>query len=164
MKKWLSFGNLLNGLTSLSAWMAVLCAIGIIGFTGVEILGRWVFNFTTKGSEEISSYMLIGITFLGAAYTFVEGGHIRIDLLYKRISPRLRNIVGIFHGIVGIIFCVAITYFSSNLVAQNIAFNSHSSSTWEVPLVIPSILIPIGMGILTLVMISDTIRRIRKTR
>ena len=119
-KKWLSIDFFLNLLTSLTSWVAVLCVFGVIGFCGVEILGRWIFSFTTRGSEELTAFMLVGVTFLGLGYTFAQGGHITIDLVYKRLSPGWQKIMSIFHGLVGILFCGAVTYYSSKLVIQHV--------------------------------------------
>jgi TRAP-type C4-dicarboxylate transport system permease small subunit len=161
MKDQPAVNRLLDLLTTVTSWIAVLCVIGIVGFTGVEIICRWVFNFSLRGPEELTAFMLIGVSFMGLAYTFVQGGHISVDTFSKLLPSVWQKRLSIVHGVIGFSFCAALTYYGSKLVVQNIAFNSHSTSAWNVPLVIPSIFIPIGTGTLGLIMVAYTIRLIR---
>ena len=58
--------------------------------TVYEVFARYLFNAPTIWAYEIA-YMAMGTNFLlGAAYTLRERGHIRIDLVYARFSPRVR--------------------------------------------------------------------------
>ena len=36
---------------------------------------------------------------LGIAYTLKEGGHVRVDVLYEKFSPRTRAVTNIFGGL-----------------------------------------------------------------
>lgn len=41
-------------------------------------------------TNELSSYLLLGIIFLGAAYAHLRGAHIRVDTYTSRLSPKMR--------------------------------------------------------------------------
>ena len=78
--------------------------------TGVyEVAMRYFFNRPVMGTYELSELMLAAIVFFGLAYTAVEQGHIRVDLitsiLPKKIQAFLDDIatltgIGIFTLIV----------------------------------------------------------------
>jgi TRAP-type mannitol/chloroaromatic compound transport system permease small subunit len=72
-------------------WIAVPMIVALI----YEVFARYVFQRPTIWSYEIT-YMIYGTHFLlGAAYTLRVKGHIRIDLLYMRFSPRGRALIDV---------------------------------------------------------------------
>jgi TRAP-type mannitol/chloroaromatic compound transport system permease small subunit len=67
-----------------AAWLVV----PLILFTDYDVFSRYLFTAPTIWAFELG-YMAMGAHFLlGAAYTQRERGHIRIDLLYSRLSPK----------------------------------------------------------------------------
>lgn len=152
--------KVINILIWISGWIAFAAVIGVIGLTGFEIICRWIFGFSTRASEELTGYMLVAVTFFGLSYTFLKNGHLTVGVLFDRLSRRWKRIFSIFNGFISIIFCFLLTFFSTKLVIQTIDYNSHSASTLYVPLVIPTILIPIGTGIMALAILARTIKLI----
>jgi TRAP-type mannitol/chloroaromatic compound transport system permease small subunit len=60
-----------------------------------EVVARYVFHRPTIWSYDIT-YMIYGTHYLlGAAYTLHVKGHIRIDLLYMKFSPRGRAVIDV---------------------------------------------------------------------
>ncbi|SDG15954.1 TRAP-type C4-dicarboxylate transport system, small permease component [Celeribacter baekdonensis] len=68
---------------------------GMIGLTGVitlQIVSR-VFFTSVGWTEEVARFLLIWITFLGAALAFQQGRHIAVTLLRDSLPLTLRRIV-----------------------------------------------------------------------
>jgi TRAP-type mannitol/chloroaromatic compound transport system permease small subunit len=75
-----------------AAWLVVPLTIA----SCYEVFSRYVLNAPTIWAFELA-YMAMGAHFLiGAAYTLREKGHIRIDVLYSRFSPRAQAWVDVF--------------------------------------------------------------------
>jgi len=55
-----------------------------------DIIGRKFFSKTIPGTFEISEYILATFILLGAAYTQQVKGHVGVDFLTSRLSPRTR--------------------------------------------------------------------------
>ena len=53
-------------------------------------------SFVFSGSDEISAYLFAVGTSWSMAYVLVNRGHVRIDALYGRLSPRVRALLDIF--------------------------------------------------------------------
>ena len=65
----------------------------LIGALIYEVIARYAFNRPSFWSYDVS-YILYGAFFLlGAAFTLLVGGHVRIDVFYSRFSPRGRAII-----------------------------------------------------------------------
>ena len=68
-------------------------------FTVAEISLIWNVGFLTKDvswwAEELKLYNAMIVT-LCATYTFVQGGHVRVDLVYSTISFRAKRVIDMF--------------------------------------------------------------------
>jgi TRAP-type C4-dicarboxylate transport system permease small subunit len=63
-------------------------AIPLMLLTVGDVMGRSFFNKPIPGTFELSEYMLAVIVLLGAAYTQQVKGHVGVDFLTSRFSPR----------------------------------------------------------------------------
>ena len=60
-----------------------------------EVIARYVFNAPTVWSYDISYMLGGGMIVLGGAYLILHDGHVRIDVVYGRLSTRQRLITDI---------------------------------------------------------------------
>jgi TRAP-type C4-dicarboxylate transport system permease small subunit len=68
--------------------MAMILPLMLLTFADVMLRG--FFNKPIPGSFEISQYILAIFILLGAAYTQQVKGHVGVDFVTSRLSPRLR--------------------------------------------------------------------------
>jgi len=61
--------------------------------TVYEVIARYVFNHPTQWVQETSTFMYGGVGILAGAYVLYHNGHIRLDYVYNRFSPRGKAIV-----------------------------------------------------------------------
>ena len=80
-----SINNKLNNLYKFSGYIAAFFLIFIAIFILIGISSR-IFGFYIRGLAEYSGYCMASASFFALAYTFVEGGHIRITLFLEKIS------------------------------------------------------------------------------
>lgn len=73
-------------------WFAL--AMVLLQF-GIVLL-RYVFGYSYIFLGEGVLYLHSAIFMLGAGYTFLIGGHVRVDIFYSRLGPRGQAIVDIF--------------------------------------------------------------------
>ncbi len=57
-----------------------------------DVLGRKFLSKTIPGTFELSEYMLAVFILLGAAYTQQVKGHVGVDFIINRLSPRVRTL------------------------------------------------------------------------
>ena len=91
----------------------VVCAIGmamiipLMLLTFADVMLRGFFNKPIPGTFEISQYMLAVFILLGAAYTQQVKGHVGVDFVTSRLSPRLRAVCEIITTLLSL-FIIAI--------------------------------------------------------
>ena len=148
-------GELANQL--LKEWARVLgasqlvCALAILGMAvtvSFEIIARYFFDAPTTWSQEISVYLLIALALLGLAPTLSADEHIRIDLLTLRLPVALQRWLRITALAAIAVYAAIAAYGGYEMVRQSLRFGRRSLTLLEIPVWIPQLLIPIGMGLL----------------
>jgi TRAP-type C4-dicarboxylate transport system permease small subunit len=72
-----------------------------------DVVGRKFFAKTIPGAFEISQYLLAVFILMGAAYTQQMKGHVGVDFITSRFSPRGRALCEIFTTLLSL-FIIAI--------------------------------------------------------
>jgi len=81
---------LLDRLNSAMAWIAAAAIIFMMLAISYAVMMRYAWNKPVPWIVEISSYLMLYITFLGTAWLQRKGGHVEVDLLTGRLKPRVR--------------------------------------------------------------------------
>ena len=87
LKSFISIVNILNDWVGRVISMLVF---PMVGFLVWEVMMRYVFNQPTIWAHELSAILYAIFFLLGGAYTLQQKGHINVDILYLRLSPRKR--------------------------------------------------------------------------
>lgn len=140
--------------------MALLAAI-LLAFVmllvNAEVISRRFFNKPLVWELEITEYCLLFITFLGAAWLLKEEGHVRMDLLLNRLTPRSQNLLNVITSVIGIIVCFIFTWYGARLTLEYFQTNYYIGGSYLMPLKGPIMMvIPIGTFMLTIQFMRQT--------
>lgn len=69
----------------------ILAAMSILVFLNVVL--RYGFHSSIAVSEEVSRYLFVWLTFLGAVLAFNEGQHVSVTVLTDKLSPVARQLL-----------------------------------------------------------------------
>jgi len=61
-----------------------------------DVIMRYLLNDVSIGMQELEWHLFSMIFLFGVAYTLQADGHVRVDVLYERASPKGRAIIDIF--------------------------------------------------------------------
>ncbi len=84
-----------KGLSTAGAYISSTLLVLLVILIMTEIIGRSFFDYSTMLADEYSGYLYLAAVFFGLAYTFEQGGHIRINLLTSRFSEKVQNWVDV---------------------------------------------------------------------
>jgi TRAP-type C4-dicarboxylate transport system permease small subunit len=87
------FRKLVNRASYGACFIGMFLAIPLMLLTVGDVMGRSFFNKPIPGTFELSEYMLAVIVLLGAAYTQQVKGHVGVDFLTSRYSPRTQAVL-----------------------------------------------------------------------
>jgi TRAP-type C4-dicarboxylate transport system permease small subunit len=106
----MGWGGVKSGIRRLNY---LVCAIGmatiipLMLLTFADVLLRGVFNKPIPGTFELSQYILAVFILLGAAYTQQVKGHVGVNFITSRLSPRSRAICEILTTLLSL-FIIAV--------------------------------------------------------
>ena len=99
------------------AWLAL--AMVLLQFAVVVL--RYVFSIGFVPMQEAVWYLHGLLFMLGAAYTLLENGHVRVDIFYRRASVRSRALVDLAGSLLFIVpVCLLTLYVSWDYVLSSI--------------------------------------------
>lgn len=149
-----------DGLRRFNQWMAILSAFLIFAaaLTLVyEVATRYFVQVANDWVIELCVYLLIAATFLAAAYTQAERGHVGIEVLDEVMSARWNRIRLLLGDMLSLLVVVAIArnawHYSWNAYEQGWA----TGSTWAPPLWIPYFFMAFGLSTMGLQMLMQVL-------
>jgi len=131
-----------------AAWLAL--AVVLLQF-GVVLL-RYVFGAGSLWLQESVVYAHAGLFMLAAAWTLAAGGHVRVDILYARATPRQQALIDLVGTLVFLFpFMTALLVLSLPYVARSWAIFERSREASGLPFVfVLKTLIPVFAGLMLL--------------
>lgn len=98
-------------------WISVAILWVMSTFVFLQVVTRYFLNNSLAWTEEISSYLLICLTFLGSAMAVRKNTHIQIEFLYTLLSHRAGLILALIVDALRIAFLALSTYLAYEVTA-----------------------------------------------
>ena len=96
--------RLASYLTSVSMFMANMCLSGMLILVFSNVMLRYVFKRPIHWGDEIMTYLMILVAFLGFGYNLINNRHVRMTALVERLSSKSKNIVRLITSIIALIY------------------------------------------------------------
>jgi len=112
----------------------LLFAVGLIG---VEVVLRKAFSISIGGADEISSYALATCISWSLGYALIHKGHIRIDLLYCKLSDRLKSALDLLAMFSMLAFVGPLSFFAYEVFRVSFERGSTANTPLQTPMWIP---------------------------
>lgn len=134
--------------SSLGFWVSGIAVLLMTLLITVEVVGRRVLNFTTLIADEFSGYLLVVITFMGAAYTLKAAGFTRMELVYNQFKTTGRWVLDFVFNLVSLAFLIILDYWLWDHIISNYRSGMASISILQTPLYIPKLFMGVGATLL----------------
>ena len=131
-----SINNNLNKLYKFSGYLAAFFLILVAVFILIGISSR-IFDFYLRGLSEYSGYCMAASTFFALAYTFSEGGHIRITLFLEKVTGIKKFFLELWGLIVASIFSAYLCFYFIKMLKISYEFQERSEGADEILIWIP---------------------------
>lgn len=155
-----------GGIGRAVAWMVLLMVL-IGAFNAIaRYLGRYVgINLSSNAYLEMQWY-LFSITFLlGAAYALREDAHVRVDVMFSRVSARTQSIINIAGTLIFLIpFSIFIVWVSSPVIRNSWVIREGSPDPGGLPRYPLKAMILVCFALLLLQAASELIKEFHKLR
>jgi TRAP-type mannitol/chloroaromatic compound transport system permease small subunit len=138
-------------------WL-VLAAVLVSAGNAVS---RYLFDISSNAWLELQWYLFSAVFLLAAGYALLHNEHVRIDVIFGHLPPRLRAWIDVIGGVFFLLpMAIMILVLSWPIFVDSYRINEYSSDAggllrWPVKL-----LIPVGFLLLALQGVSEIIKRI----
>ena len=141
-----SLNRNLNKLYIFSGYIAATFLIFVAIFILIGISSR-IFGFYIRGLAEYSGYCMAAASFFALAYTFVEGGHIRITLFLEKLSESKKKLTETWCLSIASFFSGYLAFYFIKMLVISYKFQERSEGADEILIWIPQTSVAVGSTI-----------------
>jgi TRAP-type transport system small permease protein len=98
---------------------ALLAAL--VGVVGLNIGGRFLFNYSIPWADELSRFLFIWLIFVGAALAYFRGEHILVSFLTERLPSKAALSLRLFQNLLVLGILVVFGWGSWQLMTSSLA-------------------------------------------
>jgi len=157
-------GAVIEKLADLSGYVSGWMVPIMVALVAMEVFTRYVLRNPTMVADEFSAYLLVALSYMGLAYTWRQGGHVRITILVNWLPERAAAWIRLIVLIMIFIFMIGMTQAGFKMVLYAHQINLRSDTWLIFPLVWPQLTVLIGFLTLTLTVLLDIAKAIAKIR
>lgn len=147
-----------------SGLLAKVSLVALVIVVGAELVMRNLLTYSWEGTDEISSYLVVAVTFFSLATCQSFGGYHELEMVKSRLSPRARGILTIVLHLVCILCALILVWQFSRLVMSSWRSGETSTTQLRIPLWVPQLSMPLGMAAFTVALVRSTLREWRAVR
>ena len=151
----------LNKLYKFSGYIAAAFLVLVAVFILIGISSR-IFGFYIRGIAEYSGYCMASASFFALAYTFVEGGHIRITLFLEKLSASNKWLTEIWCLSIASFFSGYMAFYFIKMLIISYKFQERSEGADEILIWIPQTSVALGSTIFFISVLHYLILTIKK--
>lgn len=155
------FLKAIDGLSEKSGRAVSFLIILLTGVILFEIVARYLFHSPTNWAHEVAQMIYGAYVILLGAYVLGHGGHVNVDLFYKRLRPRTRAVVDLFTWLLFFYFCGLLLWKGGEMTWDSIQVWEVDSTSFAPPLYPIKMTIPVAAALILLQGLAKFIRDLR---
>ena len=144
-----------------SGYIAAAFLILVAVFILIGISSR-IFGFYIRGLAEYSGYCMASASFFALAFTFVEGGHIRITLFLEKLSASNKWLTEIWCLSISSFFSGYLAFYFIKMLIISYKFQERSEGADEILIWIPQTSVALGSTIFFISVLHQFILTMKK--
>ncbi len=136
-----------NWIGRLEEWLIAFLLAAMTLITFMQVVARYVFNYSFSWALELSTYVFAGLIFLGISYGIRVGAHIGVDAFVKILPARLAHGVTILATLLCLVYG-AIVFTGSWVYVDRMKQIGILAQDLPVQQWIPRLVLPIGFALM----------------
>ncbi len=136
-------------LTGIENTLAALALAGASLLACLQVILRYLFDYTIFWSEEATIYLLILSTFIGAVITLRHNEHVSVDVLSFVFGERGKRALAVLAALILVAYCAIFGAYAWILVTEPAALRIVTPAL-RLPLWVVELSLPIGLTLMFL--------------
>lgn len=129
--------RLVNGIARFSAWVGGVALMGSALMIGIDLILRKTIGVSMGGADEIAGYILAIVSAWAFPIALLKRSHIRVDILYSRLSSKTRSALDLLALGSMAIFVGTLLYHVGGVLWDSIQYRSISTTPLQIPQWLP---------------------------
>jgi len=138
------FCRLIDRINEKAGKLISLLIIILVAVVLYEICARYLFNRPTIWAQEISQMIYGAYVILLGGYVLQRGGHVNVEILYGKFSPRTRAIIDLFTWLLFFFFCGLILVKGWDMAWDSFKIRETEPTSFAPPIYPIKMMIPLG--------------------
>lgn len=113
--------------------IGTVCLAIMVTIDFINVLTRYVFKYSMAFTEELTLYLFVWVTMMGASLAFREGGNMAVSFLYDHFSRGTKKILILLSALISIVFFVVLGYYGILQIIDEIDFQAMTEAI-ELPM------------------------------
>ncbi|MFU2489273.1 TRAP transporter small permease subunit [Thauera sp. WH-1] len=157
-----AFERAVDWLSDRTGMFVALWSVNAVLAYTYEVVMRYAFNQPTIWVHE-SSYLLFGMQYvIAGAYGLLHGAHVRVDVIYTKLSARARGAVDVITSVFFFAFVLVMISTGWRFFSDSYNMGERSLETWQVQYWPVKATLVLGAVLILLAGISHLIKDIRR--
>jgi TRAP-type mannitol/chloroaromatic compound transport system permease small subunit len=137
-----------------------LLTLLLVLVTTLDVVMRYAFKISFVFIQELEWHIFAVLFLIAAGYTHLKGDHVRVDIVYARLSPRARARIDLIGGLLFLFpTCFLLIVTSVPFIKQSLAVLESSPDPGGLPArYLLKMAIPVGFILLGLQGISELVK------
>ncbi|MDV7102839.1 TRAP transporter small permease subunit [Vibrio sp. TH_r3] len=120
-------GDLLGVIASV---LFILLVINVV----YDVVMRYAFNDVSIAFQELEWHLFSAVFLLGVPYAIRAAGHVRVDIIYERLSVRAQSIIDLLGTIFLLLpFCLLVAWYGIDFAKESYALGETSGDPGGLP-------------------------------
>ncbi|MYZ49781.1 TRAP transporter small permease subunit [Propylenella binzhouense] len=153
-----TYVRIVSGLSRAAGLVSVALLAAALLIVCQMVAMRYLLRASTVWQTEFVVYSVVAATFLGSAWVLMEKGHVNVDLLPGALRPRSRVFLEALSGLFSLIFCALLAWSGWIHFEEAWSKGWTTATVWALPLWIPLLPLPLGIGLLCLQYVAELIK------
>jgi TRAP-type C4-dicarboxylate transport system permease small subunit len=152
------FSRMMDQVSRVCGAVAMLLLLAAVLVVCQMIVVRYILNGSTIWQTEFVIYSLMAATFIGSPYVLLYRGHVGVDLVPNLSGPRVRFWLELVGSVISLAFCAVLAWAGWIFLHEALVGGWRTDTVWALPLWIPLLPLPLGIGLLALQYVSEMIK------
>ncbi|MDB1123766.1 TRAP transporter small permease subunit [Vibrio algarum] len=134
MRSLIKMEQLFNRIGDLLGWLASILFILLVINVVFDVVMRYAFNDVSIAFQELEWHLFSAVFLLGVPYAIRSAGHVRVDIVYERLSVKVQSIIDLIGTLVFLLpFCLLVGWFGIDFAKESYALGETSGDPGGLP-------------------------------
>ena len=161
----LAFADTIDRITRVAAHLAAILLLALVALVFFNVFGRYVIGGSPVWAQELEWHLMVPIALLGITVLMLEGGHVRVDMLFERLPERAQLMLDLISMLLGAMIAIMLIRYSIGFVDSAWSIGEGSPDPGGLPArYVVKGMIPVTLILFALQCLANAVRCVAKLR